>query len=53
MSALADSPPVAHEPIARPRARAARPPRLYLVCGATPDGRELPTLLRGGDRGGV
>ena len=27
--------------------------RLYLVCGADPDGRELPTLLRGAIAGGV
>jgi len=27
--------------------------RLYLVCGAEPDGRELPTLLRAASAGGV
>jgi len=27
--------------------------RLYLVCGAEPEGRELPTLLRGAIAGGV
>lgn len=27
--------------------------RLYLVCGANPDGRELPTLLRAATAGGV
>jgi thiamine-phosphate pyrophosphorylase len=27
--------------------------RLYLVCGADPDGSELPTLLRGASAGGV
>ncbi|HEV3034277.1 MAG TPA: thiamine phosphate synthase [Solirubrobacteraceae bacterium] len=34
----------------RGRLRAAR---LYLVCGANPDGGELPTLLRGAIAGGV
>jgi thiamine-phosphate pyrophosphorylase len=34
------------------RARLARA-RLYLVCGADPDGRELPDLLRGAIAGGV
>jgi thiamine-phosphate pyrophosphorylase len=34
----------------RARLRAAR---LYLVCGANPDGSELPTLLRGAIAGGV
>lgn len=27
--------------------------RLYMVCGANPDGSELPTLLRGASAGGV
>jgi len=40
------------DPGAERRARIAAA-RLYLVCGANPDGRELPTLLRAAIAGGV
>ena len=42
----------ANDPRAERRSRLAAA-RLYLVCGANPDGRELPTLLRGAIAGGV
>lgn len=41
-----------HEAASQRRARLAAA-RLYLVCGAEPDGRELPTLLRSAIAGGV
>lgn len=41
-----------HNPGAERRARLAAA-RLYLVCGAFPDGSELPDLLRGAIAGGV
>ncbi len=41
-----------HESGSNRRARLAAA-RLYLVCGADPDGRELPTLLRSAIAGGV
>ena len=49
---MASSDPPVRTASSDPRARLAAA-RLYMVCGADPDGSELPTLLRGASAGGV
>jgi thiamine-phosphate pyrophosphorylase len=49
---MSSTDPANGQPSAERRARLGAA-RLYLVCGADPDGSELPTLLRGAIAGGV
>jgi thiamine-phosphate pyrophosphorylase len=49
---MAADDPAGQQPVSDRRERLAAA-RLYMVCGADPDGSELPTLLRGASAGGV